>query len=719
MSKTDDPERNIPWGTWEELLLACAVNRHGTKNWDSVAMEIQNRTSSPLILTAQNCKQKYLDLQRRFVAVDDKTDGGDDESEKDDKKKIPWLEELRKLRVAELRREVQRYDVSIVSLQLKVKKLKEERERSLEETENGDEKADLAKEETKNEGDTEKEKDGEDDRSSPENVDGKRISGEDSDRENQSFNESNSTDPKDKQRETEGEKRPEDDAGTTAGKPDPASGESPEEKAVGEGSYNGSSDTVAKGTAAAKSPAPTPAPDTGESAEFRESVAESKGEGVEGAKESSDVQSSASLSRKRRRRKAISGSSSGEEPEADDVSPVSKRIPVKSQPLVGFLEIIRSHKHGSVFERRLECQEGGDYQSMIRQHVDLEMVRTKLEEGLYADGSLEFFRDLLLLFNNAIVFFPKNSSEQAAATALRAVVSKEMARSIPKPYTLSKERTPPPRPQPSLPKPNSEPSISLPGKPNSTGPLIACRKRSSISSKAHPAVAAEVKRKEAVEIDRKPDAADLKEPDNSSANMVVEPRVTKKRSMDRSAPRGTRTSKTRSNNINVGARTSNPSVNPNPSPSSNSNAAAAAKAGGSNESSDGKAEKKNSNSASVAKKRSAANFLNRMKRSLSSNGTLLETLKGSVGNGSGSNSRGAEQKKGGRGDSRRDQGHRQASVGKQVQEQSSPVAAKRSVGRPPKRATAAAAAASAPPSRRGKDAVEAEAKPPPRKRARR
>ncbi|KAL5976882.1 hypothetical protein ACLOJK_021217 [Asimina triloba] len=366
MSKPDDAENTnnptttttMPWGTWEELLLACAVNRHGTKSWDSVAMELQNRATSPL-LTPQNCRQKYLDLQRRFTPVVDgaKTGGGDGEPDKDDKTTIPWLEELRNLRVAELRREVQRYDLSIGSLQLKVKKLKEERERSLNEAEKSDGKPDLEKEEPKDGGDAEKERDGGDERPSPEVAPRKRTSGEESDRENQSFNESNSTDPKTGPRETEGEKRPEE-----GGKPDQVSGESPEEKAAA--SYNGSSDTVAKGAAAAKSPSPAariPAPDPGESAEFRESVAESKGEGVEAAKESSDVQSSASLSRKKRRSKAVSGSSSGEEPEAEDVSPVSKRIPVKSQPLVGVLEIIRSHKHGSVFERRLDSQEAATF----------------------------------------------------------------------------------------------------------------------------------------------------------------------------------------------------------------------------------------------------------------------------------------------------------------------------------------------------------------------
>nr|DAD18060.1 TPA_asm: hypothetical protein HUJ06_019523 [Nelumbo nucifera] len=69
------------WGTWEELLLACAVNRHGTNKWDSVAMEMQNRSSTLHLLTAQNCKQKYHDLKRRFTSKDDKTSEREDESE--------------------------------------------------------------------------------------------------------------------------------------------------------------------------------------------------------------------------------------------------------------------------------------------------------------------------------------------------------------------------------------------------------------------------------------------------------------------------------------------------------------------------------------------------------------------------------------------------------------------------------------------------------------
>lgn len=103
----------------------------------------------------------------------------------------------------------------------------------------------------------------------------------------------------------------------------------------------------------------------GESNEAWESVGESKREGKDGgvaSKHSSDVQSSASLSRRTRRRKGgdvgtAGVTSSGEEPEGDEVSPATKRAStVKSEPLVKFLAIIRSHRLGSVFERRLRSQ---------------------------------------------------------------------------------------------------------------------------------------------------------------------------------------------------------------------------------------------------------------------------------------------------------------------------------------------------------------------------
>lgn len=111
MARSSDPltEDEI-WGTWEELLLACAVNRHGTLSWDSVSAEVRSRSPYAHLLTADNCRHRYRLLKRRFSSAGDGIDGVDEE---EPAVEIPWLDELRKLRVAELRREVQRYDVSI------------------------------------------------------------------------------------------------------------------------------------------------------------------------------------------------------------------------------------------------------------------------------------------------------------------------------------------------------------------------------------------------------------------------------------------------------------------------------------------------------------------------------------------------------------------------------------------------------------------------------
>ncbi|XP_038983916.1 uncharacterized protein LOC103718426 isoform X2 [Phoenix dactylifera] len=483
MVRSGDPEATSEiWGTLEELLLGCAVSRHGTRSWDSVAMEVRSRSPSAyhLLLTPECCRERYRDLERRFSAADGEIGGGGGGPGVE----IPWLEELRKLRVAELRREVQRYDVSILSLQLKVKTLQEERERSFLGEEDEDDKngPDRDEEERKN---------GESPGSTRRNIPGDRISDGDSRRSGRSCKESNSTDPKDeeeKPRAGETEAAP----GTEDRRTDRAT--SGDVKSAGEASYNGSSDTIAKAAAMANTARPPALADSGAS------LAESKGGEAEaereGAKESSDVQSSASLSSRQRRRsgrrKVFSGcSSGGDEPETDAVSPGAKRVPAVSQPLITFVEFIRAHKFGSVFERRLQSQ-SVRYRSMIRRHVDLEMVRGKLEGRGRREAyrSAEFFRDLLLLCYNAIVFYPKSSPESIAAVHLRGLVTKEMAGTIRKPARRpnAEEPIPPAQPfsPPAVSKLKSDPDRASKAleKQTSLVPLTACRKRSSLSGKA-------------------------------------------------------------------------------------------------------------------------------------------------------------------------------------------------------------------------------------------
>lgn len=41
------------WGTWVELLLAGAILRYGTRNWNQVAEELRARTVCPYIFTPE------------------------------------------------------------------------------------------------------------------------------------------------------------------------------------------------------------------------------------------------------------------------------------------------------------------------------------------------------------------------------------------------------------------------------------------------------------------------------------------------------------------------------------------------------------------------------------------------------------------------------------------------------------------------------------------
>ncbi|KAE8700928.1 Detected protein of unknown function [Hibiscus syriacus] len=655
MAKPHSFTEKQTWGTWEELLLACAVQRYGRDSWDSVAMELQKRTSTlqPLFFTPLSCQQKYHDLKRRFAVKgdDDKT------TNKVSTTAVPWLDELRKLRVAELRREVQQYDFSIV------------RGRAL---------FDRERKETAT-SDLEREKRSEkmEEENESENKIRRQVHcREESDRENHSVNESNSTDPKDKIPGT----------GPEEAKFEPDGYEKTKAtqsvKPAGGDSCNGSSGSVAKESAENSGRV-----DTRETGDSPESVAESKGE--EPNRESSDVQSTASLSDKENK---------NAEPDNEelDQSPVIKEVSVEYQPLTELLEMFRSRKVGFLFESRLESQE--NYDKLIRQHLDLETIRTRLEEGWYSGCKSKFFRDLLLLLSNAIVFFGKQSSEFATAVELRQLVSKEIAAQIPSSSLLPKEQSSKlPESQITL-KPEPEISLSLTMKTKLSVPLIACRKRSSIAAKSSTSSSGQEKKRQPTSslMNEKP-ALDWKQRDKSTEETLA----TKKRTRERStsgARKANKASKARNN------------MNMNKNSDSNTAAAAATSSKGvsSNENSESKGEskgeKEKTNTNASSKKRSAANFLNRMRNI----GALTETLKGVI---SSENGRGdaSEQKKniGNKGDQQKDRSStaRTGSGGKRRKEKGSPV--KRSTGRPPKKVvTPSPAGGQSGPGKRGREVVE-------------
>lgn len=170
-----------------------------------------------------------------------------------------------------------------------------------------------------------------------------------------SVNESNSTDPEAEKLRTgeegsepagiRGEEVRNDRTGQTSGEPaELKSG--PDQKSVREDSCNGSSNSIDEPDRKAKKAEPV-----------AESEAESDGGGAEATKENSDVQSSASRSRKEEGSdKVRRGSTSGDEREHEDQSRAVKELSAESQPLVDFLQAIRAPKLGSFFERRLRSQ---------------------------------------------------------------------------------------------------------------------------------------------------------------------------------------------------------------------------------------------------------------------------------------------------------------------------------------------------------------------------
>ncbi|KAL6509093.1 hypothetical protein OROGR_023200 [Orobanche gracilis] len=639
-----DDDVSPSWGTWEELILAFAVNRHGTASWDSIASELRKRTSDPKFsLTARNCRSKYLDLRRRFeVAPGDDFDGGGGKSSVEESA-APLLEELRKLRVAELRREVQRYDLNIESLEVTVKRMEDERDRSLRrenmesdlENKSEEEKMDIHPEVEAESG-------------------GELAVGEEMDKDRLSVNESNSTDPGAEKLGT-GEKESEP-AGTGAEEigrdravqtnKEPTGLESePDQKSAREGSCNGSSNSIEKSERKGKDEPVT------DSIDLAESEAKSDG-GEDAAKENSDVQSAASRSRKEEGSDIVRrANASGDECGHKDQSHAVKESFAESQ-LFEFLQAIRAHKVGSVFERRLRSQETSKYQKLILQHIDLETVETRLKQGWYSRSRIKFFRDLLLLVNNALVFFAKNSSEAIAASEIRTLVSKGLLSHI---NSKSDSSTGTQMSLQSLSMPMKdepeEPPHSVMLKPRIPGSLIVCRKRSSIAAKSSD------KNKEQNSSEK-----DSKKPSN---NISDEPKITKKRTTDDlfSPTPSANTKNGKSNQPNKngkGGPASEPKID----------------------------NKKSQQMTSDSKKRGVANFLNRMKQgSSSNNGVLVDALKntpltskGNAGGKGGSKNENAKKE-----ENKEHVTKRSTMEAKQTKEKDKGSPGKRNVGRPPKR----------------------------------
>lgn len=67
-------------------------------------------------------------------------------------------------------------------------------------------------------------------------------------------------------------------------------------------------------------------------------------------------------------------------------------------------------------------QKRGRYKKLIRQHLDIETIRSRVASH-YITTQKELYRDLLLLANNALVFYLPNTREYRSAVLLRRLIT--------------------------------------------------------------------------------------------------------------------------------------------------------------------------------------------------------------------------------------------------------------------------------------------------------
>ena len=166
-------------------------------------------------------------------------------------------------------------------------------------------------------------------------------------------------------------------------------------------------------------------------------------------------------------------------------------------------KLVFCHFFKLIFESLFILQDGERYSGTIRRHVDLETVRSRLvgataaaaAAACYASAS-EFYRDMMLLCANALVFFPRGSPEHAAALQLRALVSKQVSKDR-QPHAGAK--APAAAAEEEEKKKPAKADADSAGPLLEKAPLIVCRKRSSIAK----AAAAKGEKAEKAETDKK------------------------------------------------------------------------------------------------------------------------------------------------------------------------------------------------------------------------
>ncbi|TKY71646.1 bromodomain-containing protein 8 [Spatholobus suberectus] len=361
------------WGTWEELLLGGAVLRHGTRDWNVVAAELRARTVYPYTITPEVCKAKYEDLQKRYSG------------------NKAWFEELRKTRVAELKRALELSEDSIGSLESKLESLKagknEKRDDCHVDKGSGHPKLHVASQKLE------------------------RVESSTKETSKDGLSAGSFT------HETRTNWSPE--CPVPAGSAEdletkPEVSHSTEQVKVSNVDKLAHTISEGQGGSFKKRRGKRKRKDCGRNMK-EASVGESD------LLDSADVVSWC---------KESSTSNCGEVAKSCGVDNQYRNLKKdRVEDMVNILDSIFETKGASAFRRRLDSQKRGRYKKMIRQHMDFDTIRSRISSQTIK-SSVELFRDLLLLTNNALVFYSKSTREYKSALLLRDIVTKKMRESL-------------------------------------------------------------------------------------------------------------------------------------------------------------------------------------------------------------------------------------------------------------------------------------------------
>lgn len=93
--------------------------------------------------------------------------------------------------------------------------------------------------------------------------------------------------------------------------------------------------------------------------------------------------------------------------------------------LLDTLKKISAHKYAHVFKQPVSLEEAPDYDEIIKQRMDLSTIKKNLIDGKITTTQ-EFWRDLLLMFQNAMIYNMKGSEIYNMAVKLKKFSAKEM-----------------------------------------------------------------------------------------------------------------------------------------------------------------------------------------------------------------------------------------------------------------------------------------------------